>query len=531
MDTRRFVELSGILTLGLLVAVLVVAVQGTARPEPPRTLAGPDNPPDVIIVPEGFDASGLEPVAVLAPEQRDDTCPANVTRIIEEESFEGPADDFPNRKYPNWRTFDSLASAPGRNDEIMWGTANCEASVDNNAAWAVGGGTAGSQLSCEAKQYPPDLGEGCRVLGECRINTSLQFISFDTTISSRITGMRVTIDYMADLPDGARFFVGIGDFALDARDDNGGVTIHQLYEAGVDDAMPSNTGGAWRRGSELYFDKINKDDGSGYKELMLTFAYRHNPATTSDGFGVMLDNIHIDFLFDGTTAPCPSPPTPIPTIPTSTPTRPIFTVPPPATRTPTPGPTRIRYKYVPMGLKNGNVDQVYRPPTALTPTTSPTPLPSATHTPPPSETPRPSDTPLPTVTPTWTPQPVPDVRIKDIIWIPFQREQVQEIHVKNYGTGEQEMTGWTVFPMRKVPVQACRFDAGFVLQPEEEFHFYAGRGAEDKVDESPIDSKVCGDGRNYIFLQNGDEAQLLDDFRNVRDRFCWDQTGKYFCAP
>ena len=526
MDTRRFLEFGGILTLGLLVAALVVAVQSSARPEAPRSLAGPDNPPDRIQVPADFDGSGIEPVVVLAPNQRKDTCPAAVSRIIEAEGWEGAADDFPNRKHPNWRTFDAFASAPGRSDEIQWGQVDCEASLGNTAAWAVGGGTAGSQLSCEDKQYPPDLGDDCRVLGTCRINTSLQFISFDTTQSDRYTGMRITLDYMADIPAGARFFVGIGDFAVEARDDNGGVVIHQLFEAGVDDALPMNTGGDWRRGAELYFDDIKKQNGSGYEELMLTFAYRHDPATGSDGFGVMLDNLHIDFLLDGTRAVCPSPPTPFPTL---TPTRIILTAPPTRTATPTPGPTKIRYKFVPMGLKEGDIDNVYRPPTAPTPTISPTPLPSATPTLRPSDTPRPTDTPLPTITPTWTPPPEPDVRIKDIVWIPLQRARVQEIHVKNYGTGPQEMRGWVILPKRNVPVTACRFPADLVLGPDEEYSFYAGRLAEERVAENPTRSKVCGNGRDYVMKQGGDEVSLLDDFQGTRDKFCWDPTGKYFC--
>ena len=460
-------------------------------------------------VPADFDPG--EPMKIDRPLQGDH-CRDGIARFIDSASWESRR--FPEGTDRLWRTFDSHAAVPGLTDEIMWGRADCEASVGEASAWAVGGGTVGGTLNCEDKQDPTDLGPDCRTFGDCRVQTSLQFLTFDALDVPN--GIRVTFDYKAKLPEGALFRVGIGDFG---KRTEAGFPLIKFY-----DDFERDTGDEWVGGHVLEFD-----EAAGIEELVITFIYQHDPAST-DGYGVFIDNVHGDAKFRPNPPLCPSPPTPIPTptnTPTITPTRISFT---PRPKTPTPGPTRETTIIMPLAFKNyappPNPTAIptiptptQRPPTAI-PTDTSTPVPT------PSDTPRPSDTATPTRTATHTPFPEPDVRIDKVFYVSPGAVNVQRVILRNFGTGEETLTRWSIFARSKSTT--CSIPDGVTLGEDEEYYVLAGRDADEAAAMTPGQAVVC-DGDRYIFDQNEDEAQLINHLRRVVDRYCWTIGGAYVC--
>lgn len=453
----------------------------------------------------------VAPMKIDRPEQGDH-CRDGIARFINGAGWE-------NRRFPDgtdrlWRTFDALAAIPGLTDEIMWGRAECEASVGEASAWAVGGGTAGGTLSCEDKQYPTDLGPDCRTFGDCRIQTSLQFLTFDATDVPN--GIRITFDYKAKMAEGALFRVGVGDFG---KRTEAGFPLVKWY-----DDFERDTGDEWIGGHVLEFD-----EAAGIAELVITFIYQHNPATPG-GYGVFIDNVHADAKFRPNPPLCPSPPTPLPTpsdTPTITPEPIVFT---PEPDTPTPGPTRETTINMPLAYKNFAPPPNATPiPTAPTSTPAPpTPIPTDTLTPmpTPSETPRPSDTATPTRTATHTPFPEPDVRIDKVFYVSPGSVNVQRVILRNFGTGPEELTRWSVFARSKA--KTCAIPDGVILEADEVYYVLSGRDADAEAATLPGQAVVC-DGARYVFDQNEDEAQLINHLRRVIDRYCWTIGGPYVC--
>ncbi len=460
-------------------------------------------------VPEDFEPG--EPMKIDRPAQSEH-CRDGVARFIDGAGWE-------NRRFPEgtdrlWRAFDSQAAVPGLTDEIMWGRAECEASVGEASAWAVGGGTVGGTLSCEDKQYPTDLGPGCRTFGDCRVQTSLQFLTFDA--SEVPNGIRLTFDYKAKMPPGALFRVGVGDFG---RRTEAGFPLVKWY-----DDFETDTGDEWVGGHVLEFD-----EAAGIEELVITFIYEHNPAV-SGGYGVFLDNVHADAKFRPNPPLCPSPPTPFPTpsdTPTITPTRIVFT---PRPDTPTPAPTRETKINMPVAFKNfAPPPDPTSVPTAPTPTPAPptaTPTDTPTPVPTPSNTARPSDTATPTRTATHTPFPEPDVQIDKVFYVSPGAINVQRVILRNFGTGEEELTRWSVFARARA--KTCEIPDGVTLGPDEEYYVLAGSDADEEAAKTPGQAVVC-DGTRYVFGQNEDEAQLINHLRRVIDRYCWTVGGPYVC--
>ena len=238
------------------------------------------------------------------PDGIDDHCRDGIAEIFEGAGWE--SERFPKGTGKLWDAFDSHASLPGLNDEIVWGRADCEASAGKASAWSVGGGSVGGKLSCEEKDYPTDLGEGCRTAGDCRIQTSLQFSPFDASVVP--FGIRVVFDYKAKLAPGALFTVGIGDLAHLTDD---GLPLIETAKG-----LERDTADEWIGAHVVEFEKA-----TGIEQLVIAFVYEHDPAEPG-GYGVFIDNVHAYALFRGDAPVCPSPtfaptappsPTPIPT--------------------------------------------------------------------------------------------------------------------------------------------------------------------------------------------------------------------------
>lgn len=470
-----------------------------------------------------------EPLRVAAPQRAGECLVPNVARF-ESANWECPG--FPGCSSAKWGTFDALATAPGLTDEIQWGRAQGESTVGNTsdvpgdyAAWSVGGGSLGRTLSAANKDYPGVGGVGCRKQGtDCGIHTALQFNSFEAT--NVVGGIRIVFDYKAKLPTNARFFIGVGDFSK--RDlSTGRVPLVKVFEA----ELQRDTGGEWVRGVTLPFP-----EAATIPELLITFEYINNPATT-DGYGVFVDNIHLDALFAANPPPCPSPATPVPT-PTDTP---IVVTPtktpiriPTRTRTPTPRPDGkvARLPYVLRGANPRPANPTVIP-TAPTPTNTATYTPEPTETPEPTWTPRATDTPLPTPTSTRTPQPEPDLIIEKVIYKRLPGGfAVQIVDLFNQGDGAQDTYRWLVTGSVKVPPVDCRFsDPNHKIPGGEHFYVLAGTEADKQAAVEPYlgRSMICED--SYIFDQNSDSVLLLTDGRDLKDKYCWYQFGPYECSP
>jgi len=514
MIERRHAEAA--VVIGLVVGGIATAVfLHRARGVDAWRATADEQPTLWVEVPEDYEPGPATKIE--APDQSGgEWCRDGLARFIHEASWESRR--FPQGTDEHWRTFDALAAVPGLTDEISWGRADCEGSVGEAAAWSVGGGSVGGSLSCEDKDYPPQLGEACRSFGGCRVRTSLQYLTFDA--GDVPYGVRLTFDYKAKLPPGAIFRVGVGDFG--ARTE-AGFPILRFYED-----FEADTSGEWRLATTREFP-----EAAGINELVITFIYEHDPAVEG-GYGIFIDNVHADAKFRENPPPCPSPPTPIPT-PTHTPTQAPTTPPPviftPRPDTPTPVPTRQTRIELPVAYRLFALPESASPlPTAPTVTPRPpteVPPPSDTPVPTPSDTPRPSDTPTPTVTPTFTPLPQPDVQIDKVFYVSPGTVNVQRVILKNFGTGPEDISFWSIFGRSKA--KSCSVPEGIVLDTDEEFHILAGRDAEDAAKEMPGTSVAC-DGDRYIFTQHEDEVQLFDRLRNVVDRYCWTIGGPYLCS-
>jgi len=509
----------GHILTAMAVAIAVVVMATGERPaRPGGSGRAPIAAAEVIALPDGFDASAL-PVLFppLARPDQGSECPVSgISRFLGGQGWE--CSRFPTCTNSKWRVSDLLASVQGLTDEWMWGRSTCEASNGGASAWSVGGGSKGSQLACG--QYPASLGAGCRAQGNCRIRTALNFTQDASNVPF---GIRLTFDYKADIPTGGRLLVAIGD--LDTVDEDGNIDALRFYATDSGGLQP-DTAGDWVRGQVLEFP-----EAAGVKNLLITFTYEHpEDRMSGDGYGVFMDNLHADAKFEENPALCPSPP-----VPTSTPTdtvepthTPFIVVPP--TITPTPEPTRLSLGFVPNVLNGYAAPANPTPiPTVPTPTVTPTATEPPTATPTQTVTPRPSRTPTPTLTPTPTPVPMPDVIIEKVIYIrPSADRQVQIAILINVGTGPQDMTGWSLLGLQKVPPIICEIPDGVVLEPDEQYFIYSGRDAEQEAAKDPDNSLACRDV--YMFNQQSDEAKLLNSFRNTVSRYCWATgVGPYAC--
>ncbi|MEO8083513.1 MAG: hypothetical protein ABI780_06810, partial [Ardenticatenales bacterium] len=305
--SRTAMAIIGLIAASLIVSLLATGSSGpapasAAKPERLPVTFGPKGPISVAV------NAGLEhqaPLRIMVPQNPGD-CPVPGVARFESSNWECP--NFPQCSSSKWISFDAYASVPGFTDEIRWGRSEGESTVGltaddagKYAAWSVGGGTVGRSLSAANKEYPGKDGEICRSQGPCRIYTSLQFNSFEA--GNVPNGIRIVFDYKAKLPTGARFFVAIADFSK--RDlGTGEVAIIKSYEA----EFQRDTADEWVRGMTLPFP-----EAAGVAECLITFTYINDPAT-ADGYGVFIDNVHLDALFSSAAPPCPSPATPPPPI-------------------------------------------------------------------------------------------------------------------------------------------------------------------------------------------------------------------------
>ena len=517
MDTRRMLELAAVAGLGLALAALVLWLPGRLASESAAT-SGAVSAATMDVAPGELG----EPMTVELPETiNQGECPgvSGVVRFMDGHGWENTR--FPRGTARQWRVADNEASIPGVNDEIMWGRVTCEASVGEASAWAVGGGSIGSTLSCEDKDYPTELAT-CRASQPCRVRTGLNY-TFDA--SDVPHGIRITFDYKSKLGPTARFFVGVGN--LDEPNEDGSIPLTGYSTE--NETLEADTGGEWKRGEILMFR-----EAANIENLLIAFVYQDGSLDTpaeGGGYGVFIDNIHGDALFVENPQPCPSPPTPIPT-PTDTPVPTETSVVIVPTKTPTPAPTVDADIFMPVSMREYELPGVPTsiptvPPPTVTPTVPPTLTPTMA---PPTATytPRPTRTPRPTPTSTRTPIPVPDVIIDNVYYVSPGAENVQTVILVNVGTGPQDMTGWRVFGRQKQPPRFCDLEDGLVIEPGEEYFVYSGRDAEEKAAENPETSFACDD--SYMFNQQNDEATLQDNFRNIISRFCWASgIGPYEC--
>ncbi len=438
--------------------------------------------------------------------------PGNILRAFSE-NWERR--DFPaNPDNPRWRSVDRYASVPGLLDEIEWGRCADEASLGSASAWSVGGGSSGSQLSCAAKDYPSKLGARCRSDGTCRVQAELQYFTLGLNTPSRNVGLRITLDYKARMPVGA-LVIGAGD-ADAPQDAQGRVPVYSDPEAQI----VADTGGQWVRGAML---NVVNDAIANKPKVVIVMRYQDD-APADRYYGVFIDNIHVDVLFDPRACPIESPsPTPLPTstnTPTDTATPIIFPTdtPPPPTRPPAPN-------YLPSNLLDADTGRLPRVPTAPTATDTPTLTPTPTNTDTPTSTSTPTIPPTATDTPTWTPTPYPDVRIKEVIYTSGAGAQRMEwVTLLNKGTMAQPLAGWRVFEAKRT--NTCYIPARVVLGPNEMFQVRSGSAARDGVVDG-VDGYRCN--ASFIWDNNEDEAWLYDDNNSVVDRFCYDRSGWYYC--
>lgn len=504
----RQLPLRNLIVIGLLVAAITASLPpGSSGPvaSAGRQPAAWVHVPDDLGEPERVDAAAL---AMADPGQ---TCtPGNLVRLISED-WESP--DFPaSPAHPKWRSFDDYSPLRGFIDEIEWGRCASEASVGSASAWSVGGGAVGGKLSCQDKAYP--VGPDCRSDGGCRINTVLQYYYIDLKTEKSNFGLRVTFDYKAKMPAGA-FLLGVGD--LDAEPDKDGRI--PIYSDPNRPIFP-DTSGQWLRGlvANLGFEEIRNKP-----RVLLVFQYKDD-APNPDSYGILVDNIHIDVMFVENpclmgSATATIPPT-VPT-PTLTPTIVRPTIEPPTSTPRRPFPQG----FVPLVLKNFRREQVTSVPTAPSPSSTPTPSNTPTLTLTPTLTPTLTLTPTRTPTPTWTPVPVPDVRISLILPTSGNpRNRIEFARLRNQGTGPQSLDGWRLFEATNFT--NCRFPAGIVLGPRDEYEVRFGRDAVDGV-VNGVDGFVCS--ADFIWDNNADEGWLYNNFNAVVDRYCYDRDGPFYC--
>lgn len=488
--------------------------------------AGPIPEPVGPVAPQAIDAAD----APLSPRQ--DCQYGGIGRLFSE-SFDRT--DWP--RGTKWTVADAYGLQPGVIDDIVWGRETCESTVGGSSLWAVGAGRVGNTLLCDGpnKGYPTvprANGKGVRSL--------LRYSPIDLS-PSRIKGVRITFDYMAKMPAGA-LFVGMGD---SEKIENNAIS----YEGYTN--FDADTGGQWRRGVMVQGEPFNKL--AGVEKAILGFFYSDPPPEgagplTAGMYGVLIDNVHIDILNELIPIPCPIesptvtqvPPTRV--SPSATPTRTEtatqtpFVI--PSTKTPTPTPTkRVSFVRLPILLRSYTFPDRPTPiPTVPTPTITPSPTATSTETLTPTptasrtRTPEPSDTPTRTPTPTDTPIPYPDVQIIAVRSVTLGAEDLEFVRVANLGTGPQLMTDWRVFS--RDSTKSCYFNDGFNLQAGEVYELRRGRdatnGIRQDVDLGPSDGKVCED-KAWKWNDQLDKATLYDQNEVIRDTYCYDKSGPFYC--
>lgn len=543
MNKRLAIQLAIVASVGAALALLDLRAAPGRGGAPTEGAAQVQGPPvqQWVSVEELDRALDLAPAVAAAPLEEPDA-PAQEGCVFGNIARHN-SEDFEDARWPagtKWLVSDSFGVQPGLIDDVMWGRVSCEASVGGHALWSVGGGRVGRTLSCAGpdKQYftttrPPNRG----------IRTSLRYSPIDLS-NPRVTGLRVTFDYMAKMPANA-LFIGVGDSEK--------IENNQILFEGYN-TFGSDTGGQWRRGVIVDGEAFNKF--AGKPKAILGIFYSDPPpngegSPSADVWGTIIDNIHVDVLFNLTPPPCPiesaTPTLPIPT--TAVPTEVPSETPPPSetpivipdtrtpTRTATPHITRIQ---LPMAMKGYSHAAEYTPPpTAPTPTVTPTFTPTATEPPTatvtptftrtPTRTPRPT----PTLTPTWTPVPYVEIKIEALrhIRIPAG-DSLEFIRITNFGTGSQSMAGWRVLSSPGSPLPAeCYFKDGLILEPGMSWELRSGRDASAGVrqdpDLGPSDGEVCKD--SYIWDDNFGIGTLYDQNSVIKDKWCYEKNGRYFC--
>jgi hypothetical protein len=518
MNARTPILLAG----GVVGATTLAAVWSAARPAAGAPAAeavrGPavtetiTLPPELVAEWRGQPASAPRDVA-------------DVTRLVSENFEQSP---FPPRG-SKWTIADSCTTLPGQNDVLSWGRQTAEFTVGGAGLWSVGGGSQGVALSAANKDYPTAREGG----GPCPgIRTTLVYSPLD--FSGVSDGMRVTFDYLSNMPTEA-LFIGAGD--LDKPNPDGGYSLNGFRNFDAD------SGGEWRRGVHVELGEWT----SRVKRVIFGIIYADPPPTgagpiSTGNYGVFIDNVHLDAKFRANAPYIPSPsPTDLPTFTptrtprpvTSTPTRPVVNTdtPTPTRATPTPG---NAYNYMPLSMKHFDRPDVRPPPTALTATntptitatpTRPTSTPTFTRSPEPTETLLPTETDVPIPTPT-TPVPEPDVRIVEILYVYFRspRKELEWVTLKNLGTGPQNMTGWRLFEQARG--NTCTIPAGTVIQPDAEYQIRSGGDAEAGVVDG-IDGFVC---KGSLMWDNSrDQAQLFNPSELYDCRGYNPEVGFYGC--
>jgi len=445
-----------------------------------------------------------EPIAVSIPLQG-----IGIVRV-HTESFEDPA--FPSITTSKWSVADRCSIFPGRSDVVGWGRRTCDASHGSASLWAVGGGSFGRDLACNAT-YPGQISDPRRTCTE--VNTLLRYTTFDLTNAACL---RVTFDYKAKMPAGA-LRVAIGD-----RDDQGNITFRQQYT----DFM-TDTGAEWQRGVIRNFP-----DAAFKTRVVLGFFYIDESGTGGYS-GATIDNLLVDALRDNCDAlPFPSPTVPTePPPPTEAPTNTPFVFPPTVTKGPptaTPTPPRPPRVAMPLLMRRFDIARATIPYfTAPPPTVTPTPSDTPTEPPPPTETEAPTRTPRPTSTPSVTPRPsatpvpMPNVQIVDIMPFPIDPgTSLEVVTLMNVGTAAQVMDGWRLFNLSRSEV--CRFPAGLSIPANGKYEVRAGSDA--RTNETGV---ACSS--RYIWDNHKDEAQLYNEFNLMVSCYAYDENGPYNCMP
>lgn len=554
-------RLAGQLAIVTMLAALVVLIQ--PRPEPGAAGAAPAEPPRAeprfvdlpkvpavrgIRVDEIARAAELPMVAAPVPVGRD--APSGPQQC----QFGGIARNFTEGFEPStwprntkWVASDPFGISPGVIDDVVWARRTCEASVGGASMWSVGGGRIGKPLSCEGadKQYPAvphpqNTARGIRSLA--------RYSPIDLANTSAV-GVRVTFDYMARMP-AKSLFIGIGDSEKVVD----GVISFTGY-----DFFDPDTAGEWRRG--VIVEGAELDKVLGASRAILGVFYTDPPPrgegpVTAGMYGAFVDNFHFDVKYVANPCPIESP-TVLPTIPPTETNTPSPEPTEPATRTPivlpttavpptrTPSPTpRVTVIQLPILLKGHDLVIQYVPiPTAPSPTITPTPTrtptptptltPSPTNTvpPTPTRTPSPTDTPRPTPTPTWTPIPFVDIQVEALQPFTLGNVYLEWVRVTNFGTGAQAMRGWRVFASRARPPESCYFPDDLILGPSQSFELRTGRDATAGIREDevlgPAPGIVCN--TKLIWDNNFGIAELYNEFNEVKDRWCYEREGPYYC--
>ena len=143
------------------------------------------------------------------------------------------------------------------------------------------------------------------------------------------------------------------------------------------------------------------------------------------------------------------------------------------------------------------------------PAATPTPTVSAQPTETATQTPTPTPTSEPTATPTSEAPTGSDLRI-----IELQFSSADEfVRIGNDGVAPQDMSGWRLHSV--VGNQWYSFPAGYSLAPGAQVRVHSGQGA---LDAPPQDLLWT---RAYMWNNDGDEAELMDDSSQVVDRWSY----------